>query len=251
MPRLRITINGLVQGVGFRPTVYRYAVANHLSGQCWNAGQGVVLDIQGRAEDLHSFKTQLQTCPPPQAVLQTWHEEVLPEQALPNGPHFAIVLNQTGRAKNTWVGPDLAMCAQCHQEIFDPHNRRYHYAFTNCTNCGPRFTIIFDRPYERAQTVMGRFKMCPACQQEYDDPRGRRFHAEPNACPLCGPQLKWGTVQGAPAALHFWPLENEAILQAAVCALKDGKIGAVKGLGGFHIVGDATPGKGGRPHSPN
>ena len=239
MPRWKISINGIVQGVGFRPTVYRYAVQNNLVGRCWNDGQGVFIEVQGALNSLHNFCTTLKNFPPPQAQIQSWQQEEITPQD--HEACFQITINQAGKAKNTLIGPDLALCDACRQEIFDPQQRRYHYPFTNCTNCGPRFTIIYDRPYERSKTVMRTFKMCPHCQQEYDDPAGRRFHAEPNACPVCGPQLRWGEVKNG--VIHWQDhLAPEAILNRLHEFLAQEKIGAVKGIGGFHLVGDATKG---------
>jgi hydrogenase maturation protein HypF len=225
-----IEIRGVVQGVGFRPWVYRLAKERGLAGYVRNDTTGVTIEAFGSDEDIESFMRGLEESPPPAAVIAGLHAWAIPVQAVGG---FSIVESGPSAERRVSIPPDLATCPACLAEIRDPANRRYRYPFTNCTNCGPRFTITRDVPYDRPATTMAAFVMCPACQREYDDPADRRFHAQPNACPVCGPRLAVVTPEGAAVPCP------DAIAHAAG-ALQAGLIVAVKGLGGFHLACDAT-----------
>ncbi len=224
----RIHIRGTVQGVGFRPWVYRTARAIGVTGTVRNDADGVTIDAFGTDSELQQLLDALHDPPPAARILSVAVQEIEPRHA----DRFEIAASERGGDRTVSIPPDLAVCPDCVAEIFDPSNRRYRYPFTNCTNCGPRFTIALDIPYDRAATTMGSFAMCDACRREYDDPLDRRFHAQPNACPVCGPQLSLRAADGA--RLHV----DDAIARAAG-ALKDGLIVAVKGIGGFHLACDA------------
>ena len=233
MARTRIRVTGTVQGVGFRPFVYRHAVALGLAGSVRNDSDGVLIDVEGDAAGIAELHRRLTDEPPPLArITGLVCEDVARSPAVAVG--FRIVETDGAGAPNVAVSVDTAACPACLAEVADPADRRYRYPFTNCTNCGPRYTIVTSVPYDRPATTMARFTMCPACQAEYDDPGDRRFHAQPNACPECGPALAWrapdGTVLGSGAGA----------LDAAVDALRGGRILAVKGVGGFHLAVDAT-----------
>lgn len=228
--RLRITVHGMVQGVGFRPWVYRQARALDLCGRVQNLNEGVMIDIEGAATMVASFLYQLKTSPPVLSRIQSMQTKQMPFKGESD---FVIQSSDQSHALATMVMPDMATCSDCLKDIFDSSNRRYAYPFTNCTQCGPRYSIIQALPYDRVRTTMKGFTMCVDCQQEYDDPYDRRFHAQPNACPQCGPQLSCWDDQG-----RVWHQREEA-LKAAVSALRDGQIVAVKGLGGFQLMVDA------------
>ena len=184
---LYIEVSGVVQGVGFRPFVYRLAKQNGLSGWVRNTSGSVQIEVEGEEEALNSFLRQLKTEAPPVSRI----ESIKTSRQPVTGYHgFEIKTSKTQEGKYQLISPDIATCQQCLNEVLDPADRRYRYLFTNCTNCGPRFTIIKDIPYDRPGTTMASFRMCPRCQQEYDDPADRRFHAQPNACPVCGPHLE-------------------------------------------------------------
>jgi hydrogenase maturation protein HypF len=185
--RLKLSIRGAVQGVGFRPFVFRLATELHLSGWVNNSSQGVFIEVEGPRAALEQFFLRLDTEKPPRSFIQSLEASWLDTIGYKK---FEIRESQTGGNKIALVLPDIATCPDCLREIFDPNNRRHRYPFTNCTNCGPRFSIIESLPYDRANTSMRKFTMCPQCQAEYDDPRDRRFHAQPNACPVCGPHLE-------------------------------------------------------------
>src|SRR5579883_1775509 len=191
--RRRILVRGIVQGVGFRPFVYGQARRLGLGGFVFNDSRGVTIEVEGNAADLESFQQALSAHTPPLARIDSVTIELLP----PRGEDtFVITASQRQAERSTLISPDTATCADCLRELFNPADRRYRYPFINCTNCGPRFTIVQDVPYDRARTTMRAFPMCEACQAEYDDPLNRRFHAQPNACPVCGPQVKlvnWNT----------------------------------------------------------
>lgn len=229
MPRrLSLTVKGIVQGVGFRPFVYSLAHALNLSGWVKNAASGVFIEVEGPEADLEQFCRFLTEQAPPLARIDSVSQAELPCQGSAN---FVILPSDPGE-KDTLIAPDMAVCPECLADMRDPQNRRYRYPFTNCTNCGPRFTIIAGLPYDRPLTTMRDFAMCASCAAEYKDPCDRRFHAQPNACPVCGPQMSFydhecGPVRGD----EVWPLAQKA--------LKDGQILAVKGLGGYHLVCDA------------
>jgi hydrogenase maturation protein HypF len=227
---LKLAVRGAVQGVGFRPFVFRLASELKLFGWVNNSPQGVFIEVEGARKALEKFLLRLDSEKPPRSFIQSLESSWLD---CAGNKHFEIRASETGGQKTVLVLPDIATCPDCLREIFDPKNRRHLYPFTNCTNCGPRFSIIESLPYDRANTSMKNFAMCPACQAEYDDPKNRRFHAQPNACPVCGPQLQLWNAAGE--AIFG---ANEALL-AATNAIRRGKIVAVKGIGGFHLMTDA------------
>ena len=185
--RLKVTLRGAVQGVGFRPFVFRLAGELGLKGWVSNSAQGLFVEVEGPQTELERFLLRLETEKPPHSFIQSLEAAWLDPAGYAG---FQIRASETGGSRTTLVLPDIATCPDCLREIFDPANRRYRYPFTNCTNCGPRFSIIESLPYDRAGTSMKAFAMCPLCQAEYDNPRDRRFHAQPNACAVCGPQLE-------------------------------------------------------------
>ena len=228
----KIRVCGVVQGVGFRPFVYRLAQEHNLKGWVRNTSGSVEIGVEGNEVALKSFLTDLETKAPPLAHI----EQVEATFYAPVGyTGFKIRGSQSQEDKYQLVSPDIATCKDCLREILRPADRRYRYPFTNCTNCGPRFTIIEDIPYDRPKTTMRKFQMCPQCQREYDDPLDRRFHAQPNACPRCGPSLKLVDKAGN-------PIETEDIIKKASTLLKSGNILALRGLGGFQLACDATNG---------
>lgn len=227
---LRLRIRGAVQGVGFRPFVYRLAHELELDGWVRNDSHGVELEVEGPRADLERFLARLPVEKPAPAILQSIAAEWLP----PRGHSgFAIQHSTTRAGKSAVVLPDLATCAECQSELFAPGNRRFHYPFTNCTHCGPRFSIVLGLPYDRPATTMRGFAMCPACRAEYEEPTCRRFHAQPNACPECGPQLASTNRAGERRA------ERAAALADTAAALARGEIVAAKGIGGFQLLCDA------------
>jgi len=228
--RLHIAIRGAVQGVGFRPFIYRLAADLGLAGWVLNSSEGVFIEVEGGKETLDTFLLRIEKEKPQRSFIQSLESSFLDpvgyskfeiRQSDVRGKHTAIVL------------PDIATCPDCLQEILDASNRRYLYPFTNCTNCGPRFSIIESLPYDRANTSMANFGMCDDCRREYENPLDRRFHAQPNACPKCGPRLEYWSPDGKTIARH-----HEALLLAAE-DIRAGQIVAVKGLGGFHLMVDA------------
>ncbi len=230
----RIHITGVVQGVGFRPFVYNLATRLEVSGWVLNSSAGVEIKAVAPHERLEEFTQRLQTDAPPLARIEAVTiTSILPPDTPPDG--FRIRHSQARPGEFLPISPDVSICADCLRELFDPSDRRYRYPFINCTNCGPRFTIIRDIPYDRPNTTMAPFEMCPLCQAEYDDPTNRRFHAQPNACPTCGPQV-WFQAKGGPVP----PLRAEEAIQATRDLLVAGGIVAIKGLGGFHLACDAT-----------
>lgn len=237
---LDIQVRGVVQGVGFRPFIYRLAKKYLINGWVLNAIDGVFIHAEGETKHLDEFVWEISENPP--AASQVTEIE-LKEVPLEDFTSFEIRFSETAEAEETTlISPDLATCTECTQELFDESDRRYRYPFINCTNCGPRFTIIDALPYDRKNTSMRDFPMCARCQAEYDDPFDRRFHAQPNACFACGPHISWKET-GALAAPPEWGSTREksdAIIAKAVETLREGKIIAVKGLGGFHLVCDAT-----------
>ncbi|NWF77734.1 MAG: carbamoyltransferase HypF [Chloroflexi bacterium] len=225
-----ISVRGVVQGVGFRPFVYGLAVKHNLKGWVYNTSEDVRIEVEGQAQAIERFEQELRTKAPPLACI----ENVTIEYHAPRGyKRFEIRQSQAQEGKYQLISPDVATCQACLGELLDPEDRRYRYPFTNCTNCGPRFTIIEDMPYDRPQTTMRYFQMCPQCQAEYDNPLDRRFHAQPNACPKCGPQVQLVDNQGNLVT------ESNPIAVASQL-LKEGKIVAIKGLGGFLLACDAT-----------
>ncbi|MFZ1977672.1 MAG: carbamoyltransferase HypF [Bacteroidota bacterium] len=228
--RLSIVVRGAVQGVGFRPFVYRLAAELKLTGWVMNSAQGVFIEAEGSKEILDRFLLKVQREAPPRASIQSFEFSFLDPVGFTS---FDIRTSGASGPKSAFVLPDIATCPECLREIFDPANRRYRYPFTNCTNCGPRFTIIEALPYDRPNTSMKKFAMCQACREEYENPSDRRFHAQPNACPVCGPKLTLWNNAGTPLAEG-----HEALLGAAE-AIRSGRIIAVKGIGGFHLMADA------------
>lgn len=232
--RLQVEVAGIVQGVGFRPFVYRLAQELGLAGWVRNDSAGVTLQVEGTAPQLQAFLERLRTQAPPLSRIDEVHAQPLPPAVEPQAG-FAILESRSGRAA-TAIGPDTALCADCLREMMDPADRRWRHAFINCTHCGPRFTLTRALPYDRAMTSMARFVQCPACEAEYRSPLSRRFHAEPNACPVCGPQLSLCGLDGRPLASGADPADPVA---GALACIAQGGIVAVKGLGGFHLVCDA------------
>ena len=228
--RRKISVRGIVQGVGFRPFVYALARRHGLSGLVRNDAEGVHVEAEGPPEELELFLRGIREEAPPLAVVEAvaW----CPLATL-GEREFRIEESREGVRRRALVSPDVATCKDCRAEIFDPTNRRYRYPFTNCTNCGPRFTITLSVPYDRATTTMSRFEMCPECRREYDDPADRRFHAQPNACPVCGPRVRLLDRFGH--LLHAKP--DDPILRTAR-VLRGRAIVAIKGLGGFHLACD-------------
>jgi hydrogenase maturation protein HypF len=225
--RRRVRVTGTVQGVGFRPFVYREAVALELAGYVRNDAAGVLIEVQGPPDEVAELCRRLVDSPPPLARVDCIETTLVPPS---EDVGFAILTSNVDGTPDAPVSVDTATCAECLAEVDDAADRRFGYPFTNCTNCGPRYTIVRSVPYDRPATTMASFAMCGACQREYDDPNDRRFHAQPNACPECGPRLSWndGELVGADA------------LTAAVDALGRGGVVAVKGLGGYHLATDAT-----------
>ncbi len=225
-----IRVNGIVQGVGFRPFVYRLADRYGLEGYITNSSHGVVIRVAGDKKGIASLIHSLQNDPPPLAHIVSLEEQ---ESNLPEATAgFSILESESGLESTTHVSPDMATCKDCLQEIFDTSDRRYRYPFTNCTNCGPRYTIIQSLPYDRPRTTMHCFTMCSECLAEYRNPADRRFHAQPNACSKCGPQLDWYDNEGN-------RIRCEDPLSRAASSLKKGAIIGIKGLGGFHLAVNA------------
>ncbi len=232
--RQRLHVSGVVQGVGFRPHAYTLARRLGLTGFVGNNSAGVFLEVQGEQEAISQFIVELKVNSPPLAVIEA--VERVTAEVVAGDAEFVILQSESIEAGNTSISPDIATCDACLAEMLDPANRRYRYPFINCTNCGPRFTIIRATPYDRPMTTMAAFTMCPACDREYDSPWDRRFHAQPNACADCGPRLAYRSGSGGLRD----GLVGDAALQAAVDALAEGQIVAVKGIGGFHLAVDAT-----------
>ncbi|MGB0747877.1 MAG: carbamoyltransferase HypF [Magnetospiraceae bacterium] len=232
--RLKVRVRGVVQGVGFRPTVYRLARDLDLSGDVRNDGEGVLIRLAGRQDQIDLFLSRLQAHPPPLARIDAL--ECTPDSSdFPLSAAFVIARSGGGHP-NAVVPPDAAVCPQCAAETLDPAHRRYWYPFTNCTHCGPRLSIISGIPYDRASTSMAAFTQCPTCAAEYADPANRRFHAQPNACPVCGPKAWLEDAAGQEMVLGV----GEDALNRASALLQAGAILAIKGIGGFHLAVDAT-----------
>lgn len=234
MERLRISIHGAVQGVGFRPFAYRLAAALKIRGWIRNTPQGVLIEAEGPRQELEQFLSRLQKDRPALASihgLETVYLDPMGYEA------FSIVESDASLESSVWIMPDIATCGTCVSEIMDPRDRRYRYPFTNCVNCGPRFTIQEGIPYDRGSTTMRAFRMCGECRAEYEDAGNRRFHTEPNACGRCGPQLELWDPAG-----KFLAGADQALERAAK-ELREGRIVAVKGLGGFHLMADARNGQ--------
>lgn len=228
--RRRIQVRGIVQGVGFRPFVYRLAHELALTGWVRNDGAGVTIEAEGEPAALDALERRLRSDAPALARV----DEIAAQRQPPApaaSPGFEIVVSVAGGRAATAIGPDSAVCDDCRREMLDPADRRWRYAFINCTHCGPRFTITRALPYDRATTSMAGFRQCPACLAEYRNPLDRRFHAEPNACPACGPRLSLLDGQGR-------PVDGDPVA-GALERLRRGEVVAIKGLGGFHLVCDA------------
>lgn len=230
--RRQLLVSGTVQGVGFRPFVYRLAASLSLAGSVRNTPEGVLIEVEGEAKAVDEFARRLSAEAPPLARIG----EVATAEMSPTGEAgFHIITSEAGERPTALIPPDVALCEDCAGEIADPADRRHAYPFTNCTNCGPRFSIVLGIPYDRAQTTMSVFQMCPQCRAEYANPGDRRFHAEPIACPVCGPhlQLDGGHGSARPAA------DDRALICRVERLLAEGKIVAIKGLGGYHLACDA------------
>ena len=232
--RLKLYVTGVVQGVGFRPFVYRLATELGLKGYVLNSETGVAIEVEGEKKTLEEFLKRLQSENPPASKIFSIDKKFLDEIGYTG---FEIRKSEKRGEVQVAVLPDLSTCRECLQELFDPKNRRFRYPFINCTNCGPRFTIILSLPYDRPNTTMREFKMCQKCREEYENPLDRRFHAQPNACPVCGPHVWLLNERGERVA------ERDEALKLLVEWLRKGKILAVKGLGGFHLICDATNGE--------
>ncbi|MGB7266706.1 MAG: carbamoyltransferase HypF [Terracidiphilus sp.] len=230
MRRETLTVRGVVQGVGFRPFVYRLASEERLAGFIGNDTGGVTIEIEGPAERVDAFRRRLTAeAPPLSRIDSVTHQSVPPKRE----KEFRIVASDAHGQVSTGIPADAATCGDCLRELLDPLDRRYRYPFLNCTNCGPRFTITQRIPYDRPQTSMARFKMCAACQAEYDDPTNRRFHAQPNACPVCGPRVCLVGTNGI-------EIQSADPIAETINRLMAGEIMAIKGIGGFHLSVDAT-----------
>nr|WP_312291464.1 carbamoyltransferase HypF [Clostridium chromiireducens] len=249
--RLFIKVEGIVQGVGFRPFVYNTAVLNNLKGWVNNTSEGVFIDIEGYDDNLDNFLNELRLNPPPLSRVEKIN---IVEKNPFNFHNFEIKESLEHLDKITLISPDISICKDCREDILDPNNRRYFYPFTNCTNCGPRYSIIRQIPYDRNKTTMENFEMCPECTEEYNNPLNRRFHAQPNACHNCGPHIYLTDSKGVDIPLtdiidnnqelnKLHSTNNEAYINEKIIAwtqkkLKEGFIFAVKGLTGFHLVCD-------------
>jgi len=228
MDRVKIGITGIVQGVGFRPFIYHLARRYGLAGWVMNDASGVLLEVEGTESALAAFVAAIREEAPPLALISSLSVTHLP----PIGEkEFSIRHSGSETSRLALISPDVATCSDCQREIREPANRRFGYPFTNCTNCGPRYTIIRDVPYDREQTTMAGFPMCSDCQAEYDDPANRRFHAQPNACPVCGPGYRLIDHGGRAA-------EGEPLAAARKLILA-GAIVAIKGIGGYHLACNA------------
>jgi len=227
---LKVFVTGIVQGVGFRPFVYSIATKYNLTGSVLNSSSGVEIEVFGQPQEIHAFLNEISQEPPPLARIDLISTK---EIAFRNSNSFVILESHAEDGEFLPVSPDMSICPDCLRELFDPSNRRYRYPFINCTNCGPRFSIVRDIPYDRPLTTMKDFELCPACRQEYENPLDRRFHAQPVACATCGPRLQFvsqGQILG----------KFEGALSTARQFLEDGKIVAIKGLGGYHLACDAA-----------
>jgi len=231
--RAKATINGIVQGVGFRPFIYQLAKKRGLGGYIANTSTGVDIEVEGGPEEIEAFFQEIHLQKPPLARIIHVERQYLPPQWYRD---FVIKKSQAQAKRSTLISPDVSVCEDCLREMNDPRDRRYRYPFINCTNCGPRYTIIKDIPYDRDKTSMASFSMCEACRKEYENPLDRRFHAQPNACWECGPTVCLHECTGK-------PINRVDPISEARRLLKSGRILAIKGLGGFHLAVDATDGE--------
>ena len=240
--RRRIRVRGVVQGVGYRPFVFRLAEQEQLAGWVSNDSEGVLAEVEGDPENVERLVARLSKEWPPLARVDAVESVVIvPADATDAECEagFQIHASEHDAAAQTGIPADAATCPDCLRELFDPNDRRYGYPFLNCTNCGPRFTLTRSVPYDRPQTSMAKFQMCPECQREYDDPRDRRFHAQPNACALCGPKLEFVAVSGVAASGVTPKAAAASPLEETIARLLRGEIIAIKGVGGFHLAVDA------------
>jgi len=229
MVNLKIEIKGMVQGVGFRPFIYNLAKRYHIHGYVLNDTHGVEMEVEGAKSVLDTLLFQIKTSPPPQSRIEQIKIKKCPIRGYKN---FIIKESENKKTKTVLVSPDLATCDDCLNELFDPKDRRFEYPFLNCTNCGPRLSIIKEVPYDRDKTTMSVFRMCPECEREYHDPENRRFHAQPNACPVCGPKL---TLMDKKKNV----LNTTDPVAYTIRLLEQGRIVAIKGIGGYHLAVDA------------
>ncbi len=232
--RKEIHVNGIVQGVGFRPFIFKLAHTHQLDGQVCNTELGVSIDVHGSVKQMESFLQKIKSEAPPLSIISSIQTTSLSQRDVTG---FSIHVSQKNAHVSTSISPDVTVCPECLKECFDPSDRRYHYPFINCTYCGPRFTIIESLPYDRPMTSMNHFELCPKCKSEYENPVDRRFHAQPNACPDCGPHVSLYDNKG-----NF--MESNDPIHDTATLLKKGHIVAIKGLGGYHLCVDATYDKG-------
>ena len=225
---IRLTVLGRVQGVGFRPTVYRLTRKMDLAGTVCNTSKGVIIELEGPPEALQKFQDDFEEAMPSLALITALEVEPAKVQGFKD---FVILPSESGGSARALIPFDVATCPACLEEFADSKDRRYRYPFINCTLCGPRYTIIESVPYDRPKTSMKAFPMCSQCQSEYEDPTDRRYHAQPNACPDCGPRLWLVDAKGE-------AIEGEPVMQARDL-LRQGKVLALRGLGGFHLAVDA------------
>ena len=228
--RVKIEISGVVQGVGFRPFVYQLALQHSLKGYVFNNGNGVVIELEGEQSQFDAFLSSMTTSLPTLSRIDTLQITEIP---IKKSSTFSII-KSTNTDVKTMVSADISMCPDCKKEMNEPKNRRYKYPFINCTNCGPRYTIINALPYDRKNTSMQNFEMCDACKKEYEDPLNRRFHAQPISCYDCGPKLSFSQLT------HDHISKDEDLIEIFSQYIKQGRSVALKGIGGFHIVCDAT-----------
>src|SRR5690349_10877239 len=231
--RQRLLVQGAVQGVGFRPFIYRLAAEIGIQGWVSNSAQGVVIEAEAPRPRLETFLAQIETQKPPHSSIQRILVEPIPATGMIGEVAFEIRESSTAGERSTIILPDLGTCPDCLREMLDPADRRYRYPFTNCTHCGPRYSIIERLPYDRPNTTMRAFVMCAQCRAEYENPMDRRFHAQPIACPDCGPQLSLWDAAGEQTA------GRDDALFAAANAIRNGAILALKGIGGFQLLVDA------------
>ena len=253
--RTQILVTGIVQGVGFRPYIYSLAKRRKLRGKVFNNESGVFIDVEGDAGSIDAFINELRVKPPPLSQIDSVEHNRLATRAYFDG--FQIVSSESHNIKAVPIAADFSVCADCLREMFDPNDRRYRYPFINCTNCGPRFTLVESVPYDRQRTTMRDFDMCSKCRAEYEDPEDRRFHAEPICCPNCGPRLFLSELPAIAGGLTQ-PIRNPPVIisqfQPSATAdgsdplgyardlLQNGKILAIKGIGGYHLACDALNG---------
>lgn len=224
-----ITINGIVQGVGFRPFVHKLVKDYNLKGWVKNTSSGVVIEVEGELDKLHLFYQDIQNKRPLLAVIEKIDRQIYDDLALYED--FKIIRSSSQTEKFTLISPDVSICSDCLKELLDKNDRRYRFPFINCTNCGPRFTIIKDVPYDRDKTTMKDFMMCSHCSEEYHDIENRRYHAQPNCCPKCGPEIYYKDLYGN--------IIYDNVIECVKKDLKNGKIVAIKGIGGFHLACNA------------